>query len=74
MFIVHPKGTYVRPHKHIKKAESMIVLKGKVDYLIFNENGEVVGIIPMGIINQETLFIKVQAQIHITVYLYIQIG
>ena len=26
MFIVHPKGTYVRPHKHIKKAESMIVL------------------------------------------------
>ena len=48
MFIVHPKGTYVRPHKHIKKTESMIVLEGKVDYLIFNENGEVVEIIHMG--------------------------
>ena len=48
MFIVHPKGTYVRPHKHIKKAESMIVLEGKVDYLIFNDNGKVREIINMG--------------------------
>ena len=26
MFIVHTKGTYVRPHRHINKAESILIL------------------------------------------------
>ena len=48
MFIVHPKGTYVRPHKHINKIESMLVIEGVVDYLIFNDDGKVREIIRMG--------------------------
>ena len=48
MFIVHPKGTYVRPHKHINKIESMLVIEGVVDYLIFNDDGKLRKIIRMG--------------------------
>ena len=48
MFIVHPKGAYVRPHKHLNKAESMLVLEGEVDYVIFEEYGTVENVISMG--------------------------
>ena len=48
MFIVHPKGAYVRPHKHFKKAESMMIIDGEVDYIIFDDNGNVKEIISMG--------------------------
>ncbi|GAG28406.1 unnamed protein product [marine sediment metagenome] len=48
MFIVHPKGAYVRPHKHLNKSESMIVLEGEVDYVILEEYGTVENVISMG--------------------------
>ena len=48
MFIVHPKGAYIRPHKHLKKTESMFVLDGEVDYVIFDDEGEVINVVPMG--------------------------
>ena len=41
MFIVHPCGAYVRPHRHLNKIESMLVLKGKVDYVVFNGDGSI---------------------------------
>ena len=48
MFIVHPKGAYVRPHKHINKIESMLVIDGEVDYIMFDDNGKVDNIVKMG--------------------------
>ena len=48
MFIVHPKGAYVRPHKHLNKIESMIILDGEADYVLFDEIGGVQEITPMG--------------------------
>lgn len=38
------KGTYVRPHKHSHppKAETFLVLQGKLAFLIFNETGELI--------------------------------
>jgi cupin fold WbuC family metalloprotein len=48
MFIAHREGTYVRPHKHLDKTESMLVIEGVVDYLIFNDDGKVREIIKMG--------------------------
>ena len=48
MFIVHPKGAYVRPHKHLNKIESMIILDGEADYVLFDEIGVVQEITPMG--------------------------
>lgn len=48
MFIVHPKGAYVRPHKHLSKIESMLVISGEVDYIMFDDNGKVEKIVNMG--------------------------
>jgi len=41
MFIVHMSGCYVRPHKHIGKVESIFVLEGEVDIVLFDEGGQV---------------------------------
>ena len=48
MFIVHPKGAYVRPHKHINKSESMFVIEGVTDYIIFEDSGQIKDIISLG--------------------------
>ena len=48
MFIVHPKGAYVRPHKHIDKIESMLVIDGEVDYIMFDNDGNVDNVVKMG--------------------------
>jgi len=47
MFIIHTQDCYVRPHKHLGKAESMTVLEGEVDVVLFSENGELLDIIHM---------------------------
>jgi cupin fold WbuC family metalloprotein len=48
MFIVHTKDTYVRPHKHTQKEESLHVLEGEADLLIFNEKGTVTEVFRLG--------------------------
>lgn len=48
MFIVHTRDCYVRPHKHLEKTESMAILEGEVDVVLFNENGSIRQVIPMG--------------------------
>ena len=41
MFIVHPKNAYVRPHKHINKIESMLIIEGEVDYITYETGGSI---------------------------------
>lgn len=48
MFIVHTKETYVRPHKHIGKAESFSILEGEADLVLFEDDGAIREIIRMG--------------------------
>ena len=48
MLIVHAASAYVRPHKHIGKAESFHVIEGRVDVVLFDDEGEVGDVIPMG--------------------------
>ena len=48
MLIVHTKDTYVRPHKHLSKSESIHVIEGTLDLIAFDEAGEVVEVCPMG--------------------------
>jgi cupin fold WbuC family metalloprotein len=48
MFIVHMQDCYVRPHKHIEKSESMAILEGAVDVVLFDDDGLVKRIISMG--------------------------
>jgi cupin fold WbuC family metalloprotein len=48
MFIVHTKECYVRPHKHIGKAESMAILEGEVDVILFHDDGGIREVVKMG--------------------------
>lgn len=48
MFIVHTQDCYVRPHKHLGKAESMAILEGEVDVVLFHEDGSIRQVIQMG--------------------------
>lgn len=47
MLIVHKKGAYVRPHKHVNKSEAVHIIEGRVDVIIFNEMGNIVNVIKM---------------------------
>ncbi len=40
MFIVHPKGIYVRPHRHLNKSESILIIEGCMDYITFENDGK----------------------------------
>ena len=48
MLIVHEKGTYVRPHKHLNKTESVHIIEGSVDVVIFDDDGNITDVIQMG--------------------------
>jgi len=48
MFIIHTKDCYVRPHKHLGKVESMSILEGEVDVILFHNNGKIMKIFEMG--------------------------
>src|SRR5258706_5641644 len=39
MLIVHMRGTYVQPHKHVGKSESFHVIEGRLKVLLFNDEG-----------------------------------
>jgi len=48
MLIVHTKDTYVRPHKHLNKSESFHIIEGSADVVIFDVDGNILEVIPMG--------------------------
>jgi cupin fold WbuC family metalloprotein len=48
MVIVLARGTYVRPHRHRAKSESFHVIEGTCDLVLFNDNGEIDRVIPLG--------------------------
>jgi len=56
MFIVHKKGEYIRPHKHINKIESMMVISGKADYVCFDNSGNITEVIKMGDLHSKRPF------------------
>lgn len=41
MLIVHMRGAYVRPHKHIGKSESFHMIEGRLDIALFDDAGKV---------------------------------
>ncbi len=47
MFIVLHKDAYIRPHKHVGKAESFHIVEGRVDVILFDDKGMVNKIIHM---------------------------
>lgn len=56
MFIIHTNDCYVRPHKHFGKAESMAVLEGEVDVVLFHDDGEIRDVVKMGDVASGKIF------------------
>jgi cupin fold WbuC family metalloprotein len=56
MFIIHTSECYVRPHKHIGKIESMSILEGEADVVLFHEDGSIKKVLSMGAPNTGKLF------------------
>lgn len=48
MLIVMHRSAYVRPHRHLAKVETLTVIEGEADALLFHEDGAVARQIAMG--------------------------
>src|SRR4051794_12533999 len=48
MLIVSLRSTYVAPHRHFTKSESLLVIEGLADAIIFDDFGDVTHVVPMG--------------------------
>jgi cupin fold WbuC family metalloprotein len=56
MLIVSHRDTYVAPHRHLTKTETMLVIEGEADAVIFDEDGGIVDVLPMGPVGSDRLF------------------
>lgn len=48
MLVVHGRGAYVPPHKHLGKTESTHIIEGIIDVVLFDEEGRIADVIHMG--------------------------
>ncbi len=48
MLIVSCRDTYVTPHRHLTKTETMLVIEGCAEAVTFDEVGVIADVIPMG--------------------------
>ncbi len=56
MIVVHTKNTSVPPHMHQKKSESLFVIQGQADLVVFNKLGKVKKILKLGPVNSGKIF------------------
>jgi cupin fold WbuC family metalloprotein len=62
MLITLPREAYVRPHKHVGKSESMTILQGEADLILFHDDGRVRQVIPLGPLESKKHFYYRTAQ------------
>lgn len=68
MIIVHSKGAYVRPHKHVNKSESFHMIEGKIKILIFENDGQIKETILLGdLYSGEVFFFRISESFFHTV-------
>jgi cupin fold WbuC family metalloprotein len=68
MFVVYMSMTYVKPNKHLGKDESLHILEGEADFFFFDEQGEIVSIIPLGDYRSgRQFYIRVPASVYHTI-------
>ena len=48
MFIGNRRDSYIRPHKHPGKSEAFHVVHGAVDIVVFDDDGGIARIVPLG--------------------------
>ena len=56
MVIVHHRGNYVPPHRHVGKSESFHIVEGRLDVVIFHEDGSIRDVVRMGPFGGEGCF------------------
>jgi len=56
MIIALDRDSYVRPHKHFGKSESLHVIEGKATLFIFSDDGEIQEMMSLGDINSGNRF------------------
>jgi len=62
MLIVSHRETYVAPHRHLAKSETMLVLDGLADAYLFEPDGALASVIPMGpLASGRTFFYRMPA-------------
>lgn len=42
MIIVFAQGSYIRPHRHSNKVESLFIIEGKLEVVFFDDSGEII--------------------------------
>jgi cupin fold WbuC family metalloprotein len=47
-FVVALRDSYFRPHRHLTKGETALVLRGRIDVLMFDSSGSVIARYAMG--------------------------
>jgi cupin fold WbuC family metalloprotein len=68
MIIVLPKGTYVRPHKHLGKSESFHIIEGCLKVFMFDDTGNIREELTMGTAGSgKTLFYRLSDSTYHTV-------
>ena len=53
MFILHKKNYYIRPHKHLNKIETVFIIKGKIQFVRFNNKGNINEVINLSSANSQ---------------------
>jgi len=48
MLIVHARGAYVPPHKHLDKSESFHLIEGRLEVVVFGDQGRISRVVPLG--------------------------
>ena len=46
----------MRPHRHLNRTESTLILKGEVDYIVFDESGLINTVTRMSDLNSDKVF------------------
>ena len=48
MFVCYTRDTKIAPHKHVGKDETFCVMEGDMDFIVYNDTGDVKRILHMG--------------------------
>lgn len=48
MLIASHRDTYVSPHRHLRKSETLVVLEGAADVILFDDSGDIVKTVQIG--------------------------
>ncbi|MFZ1898404.1 WbuC family cupin fold metalloprotein [Methanoregula sp.] len=48
MIIILKRNAYFPPHKHIKRSESLHIIEGIADMVVFNDDGSIFQVLPLG--------------------------